>query len=375
MLTPEQIDELATRLVYGYQEAFVSALIERLVRALVSGGSLTAGDLGTLERLADMNAGAVSEVVSAYRARISKQVREQVALMLLDADAADVEVLSSLYGGALPPGASALFGRIARETAEGVALIIGRDNIAMASHAADVWYEVSAEAIARINHGAVGTDEALRSAVSRLLREGFTTIDYRSGVRSRIDVAVRRHIVSQVGQASGRMTMRRMELYGHDLVKTTAHFGARPEHAVWQGRVFSLSGSGGYPDFHAATGYGTVTGLQGANCRHSWGPWFPGMDETSGLPERGENGMTNDEYYEATQKQRAYERAIRDAKREVAALDVAGLDATEARLRLGAQQKRLKAYADKTGLPRLPSREKAYGIGRQPRALRKTGRR
>lgn len=81
--------------------------------------------------------------------------------------------------------------------------------------------------------------------------------------------------------------------------------------------------------------------------------------------------MTGNEYYEATQKQRRHERRIRETKREVHALQLAGLDDTSARLRLGNQQRKLKAYTDKHGLPRLPHREKAYGIGSQPRALRK----
>lgn len=81
--------------------------------------------------------------------------------------------------------------------------------------------------------------------------------------------------------------------------------------------------------------------------------------------------MTGNEYYEATQKQRRHERRIRETKREVHALQLAGLDDTSARLRLGNQQRKLKAYTDKHGLPRLPHREKAYGIGPQPRALRK----
>jgi len=81
--------------------------------------------------------------------------------------------------------------------------------------------------------------------------------------------------------------------------------------------------------------------------------------------------MTGNEYYEATQKQRRHERRIRETKREIHALQIAGLDDTSARLRLGNQQRKLKAYTDKHGLPRLPHREKAYGIGSQPRALRK----
>ncbi len=49
-----------------------------------------------------------------------------------------------------------------------------------------------------------------------------------------------------------------------DYVETTAHAGERPEHAVWQGKVFCLSGTDPkYENFYEATGYGTGPGLCG----------------------------------------------------------------------------------------------------------------
>lgn len=373
MLTPEQIDELATGLVSGYQEEMVARLFEQLIRALVSGRTLSVRELELLDRAASTNRAALTQTVAMYSKQVRDETRTAVRRALLLSDAADVEILSALYPGAVGAGSTAAFARIARETADGVARIIGRDNIKLAAHAADVWYDVSAEAIVRFNNVSASPDDIIRDAVGRLYREGISIIDYRSGVRTPVDAAVRRHIVTQVGQASGRMTEARMLEYGHDLVQTTAHFGARPSHAVWQGRVFSLTGPGGYPDFYSATGYGTVSGLQGVNCRHGWGPWYPGMAESVALPERNVAKMTNDEYYDATQKQRRREREIRQKKAEVHGLELVGSDTTQARLELGAQQRRLKAYVDGQGLPRVPDREKAYGIGVQPRGLRKAG--
>ncbi|MHB1323981.1 MAG: phage minor capsid protein [Coriobacteriia bacterium] len=378
MLTPEQIDELATGIVSGYQEEMIARLFQRLIRALVSDRMLTVREIELLDRAASTNRETLEQTVAMYEKQIREETKATVRRALLASDAGDVEILSTLYPGAAGVGSTAAYARVAQETAEGVALIIGRDNIKLASHAADLWYDVSAEAIVRFNHASSSPDDIIRDAIGRLYREGLSVIDYRSGVRTPADAAVRRHIVTQVGQASGRMTERRMLEYGHDLVQTTAHFGARPDHAVWQGRVFSLSGSGGYPDFYAATSYGTVTGLQGANCRHGWGPWYPGMATSAELPELNELKMTNDDYYEATQKQRRRERLIRQKKAEIHGLEVAGIDAdspamVQARLELGAQQRRLKAYTDKTGLPRMADREKAYGIGVQPRGLRKAG--
>lgn len=233
-----------------------------------------------------------------------------------------------------------------------------------------------------VNHGLKPRAEVLAEAVAKLA--GIDRIEYASGVRNRIDVAVRRHVVTQASQAGGRMTLERMRAYGHELVVTSAHYGARPSHAVWQGLPARIGGPGTvggkrYPGLVELTGYGTVGGLKGANCRHSINPYFPGTTE---LPKREwpehekRFGMTSAEYYEATQRQRELERRIRDAKREIACMDRAGIGFespayVQKRLLLGRRQAAIRKHCADKGLVRLYEREKAYGVASQPRALAK----
>jgi hypothetical protein len=137
---------------------------------------------------------------------------------------------------------------------------------------------------------------------------------------------------------------------GHDLVFTSAHMGARPEHEVWQGKAFSLSGAKVkdgvyYPDFYQATGYGTVTGLLGVNCKHSWGPYIAGISQLPELPEKI-HGMDSGELYDQTQKQRGYERDIRRLKKDIALGEKSGLDMSQKRLELGRKQAKLKALCE-----------------------------
>ena len=71
-----------------------------------------------------------------------------------------------------------------------------------------------------------------------------------------------------------------------DLVETTAHSGARPSHARWQGRCSAAPASPKSTRISAgATGYGTGPGLGGWNCRHSFHPYFDGMARTYGAKE------------------------------------------------------------------------------------------
>lgn len=59
--------------------------------------------------------------------------------------------------------------------------------------------------------------------------------------------------------------------------------------------------------------------LLGVNCRHSFAPWAPGMPRAYGPGPEHPSGLSNDEVYDLTQKQRQIERDIRDDKRELAA--------------------------------------------------------
>ena len=123
--------------------------------------------------------------------------------------------------------------------------------------------------------------------------------------------------------------MRNCEATGTDLVEVTAHWGAREDHAIWQGKIYSLSGkSKKYPDF-AICRYGEVDGLKGVNCRHDFYPFFEGISEPTQWPKEPEaieyKGRTYT-YTEATQKQRQMERNVRATKREIEAQKVLGGD-------------------------------------------------
>lgn len=153
---------------------------------------------------------------------------------------------------------------------------------------------------------------------------------------------------------------------GCDLVEVTAHAGARPSHAVWQGGIYSLSGgSKEYAGLEEATGYGTGAGLCGWNCRHSFFPYYPGISRPAYTPEELEqfnaktyeyNGVQMTEY-EATQKQRYIERQIRRWKREEAAMNAAGLPTEEAKAKVAHWKAVQKDYLQKTGLKRQYDRE------------------
>jgi hypothetical protein len=153
---------------------------------------------------------------------------------------------------------------------------------------------------------------------------------------------------------------------GCDLVQTSAHAGARPTHEVWQGKVFSRSGTNpNYPDFVIETGYGEVDGLCGINCRHSFYPFFEGISENA-YSEETLNDMADKTVnldgekvgqYEASQVQRGIERHIRDWKRQAGALEAASLDNAAEVAKVREWQAQMRDFIKQTKLMRQRVRE------------------
>ena len=215
-----------------------------------------------------------------------------------------------------------------------------------------------------------GTDtleNAVYKASRKLARNGITVATYESGKEQTIsiDAAVRRNVVTTVSQATSKMSIENAQRAGLDLVRTSAHMGARPSHYAWQGKVFSLSGtSDKYPALSApqemgGTGYGTAGGLCGCNCRHYFFPYVEGFE----LSSYGLDDVTkeeNAEVYEATQQQRSFERQVRSWKRvKQNALDQGQTaDAAKAGAKVQEYQAKLRDVCEEYDLPRQYAREK-----------------
>ena len=224
--------------------------------------------------------------------------------------------------------------------------------------------------------GTIDPQTAGRRAIKELCRKGITTVSYPSGHVDTIEVAVRRALVTGVNQSAIQIQIELAYEMGCDLVETTAHSGARPSHALWQGKVFSLRGkTPGYTTLASGTGYGTGAGLGGWNCRHSFYPFFEGSTPAYSeelLARYKKKTCTYDGQeltdYEASQVQRSIERNIRRWKREYTAMDAAGMDTTEAAVRLKAWRNKEADFLEQTGRRQDSSRSQVGTFGRSEAA-------
>ena len=214
----------------------------------------------------------------------------------------------------------------------------------------------------KVGTGAFDYKTAVKQAVDSLA-DDMPMVTYPSGHTDSIEVAARRAILTGVNQTTGKLQVARMDEMGCEFVETTAHGGARPSHAEWQGRRFHRGGAVDYkgrhyPDFEAATGYGTGAGLCGWNCRHQFFACFPELgDPPQWTQEQLRELNARDiewngkKYtaYEISQMQRARERNVRRWKKRYLAEDAAGLDTTDSAVRLKAARQSLSDFTKATG--------------------------
>ena len=183
----------------------------------------------------------------------------------------------------------------------------------------------------KVMSGAQSYTQAVKDAVNDII-SNQAKVHYPTGHVDTIETAVLRAVRTGVGQASGNMTMQGMIERDWDLIRTSAHIGARygdggenpSNHFWWQGKLFSRTGkTPGYLLFEEATGYGTGEGICGWNCRHSFGPGDPDHN-----PYADFDAEENKKVYDLSQQQRKAEARIRQQKLKVLGLREA-VDAAE----------------------------------------------
>lgn len=204
----------------------------------------------------------------------------------------------------------------------------------------------------KATHG-VDRNTAIREAISEVSKYGTHVIyeNKKTGKKRKMTVesAVRMCVITGINQANAEITLSHCADIGMRTVLVSSHIGARytdhkepANHQSWQGKVYSLSDKllkdFGYTDpkknvfgkikeffqkfrkqekfedFETVTGYGTITGLCGANCRHTFHPFDPKRNSN---PYKDYDNEENKKKYDLYQKQRAMERRIRDTKKQI----------------------------------------------------------
>lgn len=216
------------------------------------------------------------------------------------------------------------------------------------------------DAYMKVSSGAYSLNQAVDQAIKELIDTGIGQVTYRSGTKRNIDTAVRVAVRTGVNQNALKCEEQLLEATEHNLVVVSAHMGARPSHAEWQGKIYWRDHpEGDYENFEEATGYGTGAGLGGWNCRHQFFAYYPEM----GNPYEDVDTKNNREVYELTQQQRYNERMIRKWKRRKTVYAKAGLDTTLENQKIREWTERNNALIKSSKyLKRQYANEKSYAV-------------
>lgn len=208
----------------------------------------------------------------------------------------------------------------------------------------------------KVASGAFDSATAIHTACQELANKGITLRD-KLGRNVQLEVAVRRNVMTGIRQTANHINRDIEEYLGCDGYEVTAHLGARPTHAEAQGKQYAINHrtkiSKDYPL------WGDVESLWSEyNCRHTYFGIILGISEPiytdKELKEFREATVTVNgkkiPYYEATQKQRQLENAIRKQKRTVQTLEKANMDNKVEKGQLAQLQRKYNNFCKETGL-------------------------
>ena len=348
-------------LLYAAETEILKSIVSSLGRGAVGTAEWSADRLRRLGVITEKS----SEMVAAYRARVLAGFDDEVeraaveAALEVDARAAqaakagaDVKDLLAAVKDPTLRATIATWQASARDQA----------NLAMAQlaqNAGTVYSDIVSKTALSVVTGATDGHKALVQTIREWSAQGIPSIVDKAGRQWTSEAYVNAVLRSNTSRAANESALARSEEYGTDLVEVSSHPGSRPSHYDYQGKVYSRSGTNpNYPAL-SETGYGTAAGISGVNCSHQIQPHWEGVSIARGPTQ---TKAENDALYAESQNQRALERSIRSAKRELSVMeslgDADGIASAKATVR--DRQAQMRVFIDETGRTRRPGREAIY---------------
>lgn len=384
MLTPEQLAYCADDILNLYSK-LEEEIVRDVARRICKTGIIT--ETGRLQLNALQQIGTLNSEVLASLSKYTDISDEQLKKLFEDASVTATEYDNEIYRAhGLNPMSIKVSDSQMQILEAGYRKTAGNiNNLTKTTAVTSQTGFINACTLAEIKaeSGAFSPQQAIMDAIKQVASEGAFVL-YPSGHKDRLDVAVRRNVMTGIGQTTGEICLANARELGCDLMEITAHAGARPSHSYWQGQIVSLSGRKGYLS-QSDIGYGTGDGFKGWNCRHDWFPYFEGSTRMYSEKVLKELDAKNVKFpdgsmhtlYEAEQRQRALERRIRQTKRTLAVCDEALKNLSDEELlknlkkefnwyskTLKRQEAELKAFCRKVDLLPDNARTQIYGFGR-----------
>ena len=338
---------------------------------IVGSGGVNEWQLELLKGLDGLNE-ENARIIAKYSGRTVKEVEQIFAKAEKIGNKADAEIINKGIQAGVLHSIDSKTTKIQTKAIISTAIndvltTFNKQNNSLLRSAGEEYTNIVNKVSSQVMAGTKTTAKAMQEAVSELAKKGLTGFTARNGARWSPEAYTKMVIRSNTQNTINAIQDERIQACGGDFIEISSHIGARPLCAQDQGQIFSLSGYSGYIEDldggrvkvrpWSSSTYGKPAGILGINCRHSRYMFVPGLSKKR---EMDFTKKENDEAYIEKQRQRQYERTIRNKKREIAMLKQTGAEPSYIKRKQNSLSNTRKEYLEflnKTGRTRITSNE------------------
>lgn len=330
MLTPEELQLLPVYLVEMYSELSEFVLSD-IARRISEGAKIT--DTAEYQMYRAQALGQSSKEISAKIAEINGLSTEEIDELIQSAAKRSDEFQRRMLGTDTASDTEQLLKLCKAEMRNANGAVknltgtlgfaeLGADGKVFYSSTTDFLQKTMDAAHLKVASGTTDHITAVRQACNKLAASGLRTVYYESGHSDRIEVAVRRAVMTSVSQVTQQISELNSEEFGANGWEISAHSGARPSHAIYQGRQYPQE------DYERIV----LPLIDDYNCRHSAFPVIMGVTPPSYTEEELKKldpppfiyESRRYTAYEAQQQMRFMERQMRKQKDRCIVANAAG---------------------------------------------------
>lgn len=334
ILSPEQIDALNI-LCERAIEPVTEFLLKDIARRIAQAGQFTSSAAYQMWKLQELNMSR-KQIEKELRKRLGVSQKELEKLIKQSAEVGYNFDISHLPTAAIPFSENESLQQIIKAAVEladkefkNITQTLGMvDPHGKPLPLKDVYNSCCDFAFNQVVTGATDYNTAIRKACKNLANEGLRRIDYESGVHTSLEAAVRRNIMGGLGLMQEKISQENHDKFGANGWEISAHAASAPDHEPIQGKQYT-------DEEYNKLNNSLVRRIGTLNCGHAAFPIILGVSEPTYTDEQlkefkrsNAEGVTYQgkhyTMYEATQKQRQIERAIRTQKRRVLTAEATG---------------------------------------------------
>ena len=369
MLTPAKIDEYSYNKVVKLYNDLNIDICEDIINRIDRMGDISQTSKDQLKVLVELNGQEVFDEIINKTSTLDAKTKEELTKLYTDMVKDDMKDYKPLYKYRnkefkLSKKQMRILNRGINENHKNIRNLTN----SIAFNGKRLYTDAVDKAYLKVASGAFTYDKAIYQSYKEVASTGLKMTD-KAGRKVNLDVAIRRNVLTGIQQTANDINNEVGDILGCDGYEVTAHIGARPTHAIAQGKQYAVNKEDA-KKYGVDWWYDRVEGTPVAelweepNCRHTVFPIILGISEPVYSKKELFNMENEDVYYkgnkiplyEANQNMRYIERNIREYKRQVKVLKDTNKDYSEEQAILKQWQNKYTSFSKETGIEKDYSR-------------------